>query len=83
MSKRIKTGMSLILLKENKIVYRNIIGLDEKVDFDKMKEKYDADQIIYKPFYAGKRHRTTAGDIRKSSSFVWPHISGLQRNQHM
>lgn len=51
MSKRIKTGMSLILLKENKIVYRNIIGLDEKVDFDKMKEKYDADQIIYKPFY--------------------------------
>ena len=51
MSKRIKTGMSLILLKENKIVYRNIMRLDEKIDFDKIKEKYNADQIIYKPFY--------------------------------
>ncbi len=50
-NKRTKTGMSLILLRNNKIVYRNIIGLNEKVNLDEIKEKYNADQIIYKPFY--------------------------------
>lgn len=49
--RRIKTCMSLILLRNNIVVHRKMVNLNETIDLDKEKEKYNADKVIYKPFY--------------------------------